>query len=106
VHGYLLVYGVKDDSWNIRSRNNFLDTCKVFDQVHAGEGVCVDETHSGRWPSADRGARICRQAELRENTNLQKRQKHCAIYRCATNRLGVHHFVAVPRFFFFPFHLF
>ena len=39
--GHLLVYGVKDDSWNIWSRNNYLVCIEVIERVHALGGICV-----------------------------------------------------------------
>lgn len=39
--GHLLVYGLKDDSWNIWSGNNLLDCRRVIDRVHAMGAVCV-----------------------------------------------------------------
>jgi len=39
--GHLLVYGVKDDSWNRWGRNNFLKLHKVVESVHHVGGICV-----------------------------------------------------------------
>ena len=39
--GHLLVYGLRDDSWNIRSRNNYLDLDEVIKKVHRLGGICV-----------------------------------------------------------------
>ena len=40
-HGHLLVYGLKNDAWNVWSRNNCLDCIEVIDRVHALGGICV-----------------------------------------------------------------
>jgi predicted metal-dependent phosphoesterase TrpH len=39
--GHLLAYGVKDDSWNIWSSNNYLDLFRVIENVHRLGGICV-----------------------------------------------------------------
>ena len=39
--GHLLVYGLKDDAWNVWSRNNYIDCVKVMESVHALGGICV-----------------------------------------------------------------
>ena len=41
IQGHLLVYGLKNDKWNIWSRNNCLDCIEVMDRVHALGGICV-----------------------------------------------------------------
>lgn len=40
-HGHLLVYGLKDDSWNIWSSHNDLNTFQVMENVHRLGGICV-----------------------------------------------------------------
>jgi predicted metal-dependent phosphoesterase TrpH len=39
--GHLLVYGLRNDEWNIWARNNYLDCIEVIDSVHALGGICV-----------------------------------------------------------------
>lgn len=39
--GHLLVYGLRNDEWNIWARNNYLDFIEVIDRVHALGGICV-----------------------------------------------------------------
>lgn len=39
--GHLLVYGLKNDSWNIWNRDNYLDIFRVLDIVHGLGGICV-----------------------------------------------------------------
>lgn len=39
--GHLLVYGVKDDSWNPWQRAFYLDILQVMRNVHAAGGICV-----------------------------------------------------------------
>lgn len=39
--GHLLVYGLKDDSWNIWNRDNYLDVFHVMEIVHGLGGICV-----------------------------------------------------------------
>ena len=39
--GHLLVYGLRDDEWNIWYRNDYLDLVEVIDMVHALGGICV-----------------------------------------------------------------
>jgi predicted metal-dependent phosphoesterase TrpH len=39
--GHLLVYGLRDDSWNIWNRNNYLNVFRVLEKVHALGGICV-----------------------------------------------------------------
>ena len=40
-HGHLLVYGLKDDSWNLWSRDLYLDLFEVIETVHAHGAVCA-----------------------------------------------------------------
>lgn len=49
--GHLLVYGLKDDSWNIWSRNNYLDANKVIKVVHRLGGICVPAHPFRLWDS-------------------------------------------------------
>ncbi len=39
--GHLLAYRLKDDSWNIWSRNNYLNLQDVIKSVHDRGGICV-----------------------------------------------------------------
>lgn len=39
--GHMLVYGLKDDSWNRWSRNNDFDLFEVMEAVHDLGGICV-----------------------------------------------------------------
>lgn len=39
--GHILVYGLRDDSWNIWERNNYLDCLRVMEGVHSLGGICV-----------------------------------------------------------------
>ena len=50
-HGHLLVYGLKDDSWNIWSRNNYLDIFEVMNLVHDQGGICVAAHPFRSWDS-------------------------------------------------------
>ena len=50
-HGHLLVYGVKDDSWNIWSRNNYLEASDVIETVHRLGGICVPAHPFRYWDS-------------------------------------------------------
>ena len=49
--GHLLVYGVKDDSWNIWSRNSYLDVSRVLENVHGLGGICVPAHPFRGWDS-------------------------------------------------------
>jgi len=49
--GHLLVYGVKDDSWNRWGRNNYLNLAKVVESVHALGGICVPAHPFRGWES-------------------------------------------------------
>lgn len=53
--GHLLVYGVKDDSWNRWGRNNFLKLAKVVESVHALGGICVPAHPFRGWESMGEG---------------------------------------------------
>jgi len=39
--GHLLIYGLKDDSWNIWSRHNYLDSLQVIERIHELGGICA-----------------------------------------------------------------
>ncbi len=54
--GHLLVYGLRDDSWNIWSRNNYLDLEEVIKKVHDLGGICVPAHPYRGWDSI--GSRI------------------------------------------------
>jgi len=49
--GHLLVYGLKDDSWNIWNRNNYLDIFQVLEIVHSLGGICVPAHPFRGWDS-------------------------------------------------------
>jgi predicted metal-dependent phosphoesterase TrpH len=49
--GRLLVYGVKDDSWNTWSKDNNLDISKVIRNVHQKGGICVPAHPFRGWTS-------------------------------------------------------
>jgi predicted metal-dependent phosphoesterase TrpH len=49
--GHLLVYGVKDDSWNRWGRNTYLNLAKVVASVHALGGICVPAHPFRGWES-------------------------------------------------------
>ena len=49
--GHLLAYGVKDDSWNIWSSNNYLDVFRVIENVHRLGGICVPAHPFRGWDS-------------------------------------------------------
>ncbi|MFB0521988.1 MAG: PHP domain-containing protein [Desulfatiglandales bacterium] len=51
--GHLLAYGVKDDSWNTWSRDNYLDTWEVIRNVHLKEGICVPAHPFRGWDSLE-----------------------------------------------------
>ncbi|OQY60496.1 MAG: metal-dependent phosphohydrolase [Desulfobacteraceae bacterium 4572_88] len=50
-HGHLLAYGLKDDSWNIWSRNNYLNIRDVIRIVHDLGGICVPAHPFRGWDS-------------------------------------------------------
>ncbi len=54
--GHVLVYGLRDDSWNIWSRNNYLDFEEVIRKVHSLGGICVPAHPYRGWDSI--GSRI------------------------------------------------
>jgi predicted metal-dependent phosphoesterase TrpH len=49
--GHLLVYGVKDDSWNCWGRTNYLNLPEVVDRVHDLGGICVPAHPFRGWES-------------------------------------------------------
>ncbi len=49
--GHLLVYGVKDDSWNTWSKDNYLDIFGVIRNVHLKGGICVPAHPFREWNS-------------------------------------------------------
>ncbi len=49
--GHLLVYGLRDDSWNIWSRNNYLDLEEVIKKVHRLGGICAPAHPYRGWDS-------------------------------------------------------
>ena len=49
--GHLLAYGVKDDSWNTWSRNNYLDIHEVIRNIHLRGGICVPAHPFRGWDS-------------------------------------------------------
>jgi predicted metal-dependent phosphoesterase TrpH len=49
--GHLLVYGLKDDSWNIWNRDNYLDVFHVIEIVHGLGGICVPAHPFRGWDS-------------------------------------------------------
>lgn len=49
--GHLLVYGLRDDSWNIWSRNSYLDVSRVLENVHGLGGICVPAHPFRGWDS-------------------------------------------------------
>jgi predicted metal-dependent phosphoesterase TrpH len=49
--GHLLLYGLKDDSWNIWNRDNYLDVFQVIEIVHGLGGICVPAHPFRGWDS-------------------------------------------------------
>jgi len=49
--GHLLAYGVKDDSWNTWSRDNYLDTFEVIRAIHLKGGICAPAHPFRGWDS-------------------------------------------------------
>jgi predicted metal-dependent phosphoesterase TrpH len=49
--GHLLVYGLKDDSWNIWSRSQYLGVFEVVEIVHRFGGICVPAHPFRGWDS-------------------------------------------------------
>jgi len=50
-HGHLLVYGLKDDSWNIWSSHTYLNASQVIENVHRLGGICVPAHPFRGWDS-------------------------------------------------------
>jgi predicted metal-dependent phosphoesterase TrpH len=49
--GHLLVYGLRDDSWNIGPSNTYLNVLRVMENVHHGGGICVPAHPFRGWES-------------------------------------------------------
>lgn len=49
--GHLLAYGLNSDSWNLWSRNNYLDPIQVMKSVHKLGGICVPAHPFRGWDS-------------------------------------------------------
>lgn len=49
--GHLLAYGLKNDDWNIWSRNNYLNAAEVIKIVHDLGGICVPAHPYRGWDS-------------------------------------------------------
>ena len=49
--GHLLVYGLKDDSWNIWSSHTYLNASQVIENVHRLGGICVPAHPFRGWDS-------------------------------------------------------
>jgi predicted metal-dependent phosphoesterase TrpH len=49
--GHLLTYGLKDDSWNIRSNHTYLNAFEVIENVHRLGGICVPAHPFRGWDS-------------------------------------------------------
>jgi hypothetical protein len=49
--GHLLVYGVKDDSWNIWSSHTYLNAFRVIENVHRLGGICAPAHPFRGWDS-------------------------------------------------------
>jgi len=49
--GHLLVYGLKDDSWNIWSSHTYLNAIRVIENVHGLGGICVPAHPFRGWDS-------------------------------------------------------
>jgi predicted metal-dependent phosphoesterase TrpH len=49
--GHLLVYGPRDDSWNLWGGNNFLNLSEVLASVHRLGGICVPAHPFRGWES-------------------------------------------------------
>jgi len=50
-HGHLLVYGLKEDSWNIWSSHTYLNAFQVIENVHRLGGICVPAHPFRGWDS-------------------------------------------------------
>jgi predicted metal-dependent phosphoesterase TrpH len=49
--GHLLIYGLKDDSWNKRPNNTYLNAFEVIENVHRLGGICVPAHPFRGWDS-------------------------------------------------------
>ena len=54
--GHLLAYGLKDDDWNIWSRDLFLNAGEVVERIHLLGGICAPSHPFRQWDSF--GARV------------------------------------------------
>ena len=50
-HGHLLVYGLKEDSWDTSYSQNYLDLFRVLENVHRQGGICVPAHPFRGWDS-------------------------------------------------------
>lgn len=51
IHGHLLVYGLKDNSWDAWYSQNYLDFDRVLETVHHLGGICVPAHPFRGWDS-------------------------------------------------------
>lgn len=52
-HGHLLVYGLKEESWDAEYNHNYLDLFRVLEKVHKCGGICVPAHPFRGWDSFD-----------------------------------------------------
>ena len=50
-HGHLLIYGLKEDSWDPWYSHNYLDLFQVLERVHRHGGICVPSHPFRGWDS-------------------------------------------------------
>jgi predicted metal-dependent phosphoesterase TrpH len=50
-HGHLLIYGLKEDSWDAWYSQNYLDLFRVLENVHRQGGICVPSHPFRGWDS-------------------------------------------------------
>ena len=50
-HGHLLVYGLKEDSWDAWYSHNYLDFSHVLEKVHRHGGICAPSHPFRGWDS-------------------------------------------------------
>ncbi len=50
-HGHLLIYGLKEDSWDAWYSHNYLDLFQVLEKVHRHGGICVPSHPFRGWDS-------------------------------------------------------
>ncbi len=50
-HGHLLVYGLKEDSWDAWFNHNYLDLSRVLEKVHGHGGICAPSHPFRGWDS-------------------------------------------------------